>query len=140
MRVHINKQQKETTKNQTEECERDPPVGGNLAKNSPCDRTELTIQTIFTLAIIINFYTFIPTLHVAALIILFKCLTNFPKERKLEEQVNRVNQERKRTPKTKKAHGGLEEEKKEKDKGNNMETLKMHRQPSTHYVNRDIHT
>ena len=44
------------------------------------------IQTIFTLAIIANFYTFIPTLHVAALIILFKCLTNFPRESKTEEQ------------------------------------------------------
>ena len=88
MRVHINKQQKETTKNQTEEWERDPPVGGNLAKNSPCDRTEFTIQTIFTLAIIINFYTFIPTLHVAALIIVFKYLTKFPKERRTEEPEN----------------------------------------------------
>ena len=114
MRVHINKQQKETTKNQTEEWERDPPVGGNLAKNSPCHRTELTIQFFFTLAIIINFYTYIPTLHVAALIILFKCLTNFPKERILEEQVNRVNQEEGEHPEPKKHIGGWKRRRKKK--------------------------
>ena len=91
-------------------------MGGNLAKNSPCDRTEFTIQTIFTLAIIINFYTFIPTLHVAALIILFKCLTNFPKERKLEEQVNRVNREEREHPKPKKHMEGWKRRRKKKIK------------------------
>ena len=78
----LNTQLKETI----EKSEETHHEGDNLAKNSQSDKTELTIQTIFTLAIIANFYTFIPTLHVAALIILFKCLTNFPRESKTEEQ------------------------------------------------------
>ena len=59
-------------------------MGETTTKNSPSDKTEFVIQTIFTLAIIANFYTFTPTSHVAALIILFKYLTNFPE--KLEEK------------------------------------------------------
>ena len=85
--------------------------GDNLAKNSPSDKTELVIQTVFTLAIIANFYTFIPTLHVAALIILFKCLTNFPKESKTEEQESQVEREH---PRPKKHTVGWKRRKKKK--------------------------
>ena len=99
-------------------------MGGNLAKNSPCNRTELTIQFVFTLAIIINFYTYIPTLHVAALIILFKCLTNFPKERILEEQVNPVNQEEGEHPEPKKHIGGWKRRRKKKVKEATWKCLK----------------
>ena len=66
--------------------ERRATMGETTTKNSPSDKTEFVIQTIFTLAIIANFYTFTPTLHVAVLIILFKYLTNFPRESNTEEQ------------------------------------------------------
>ena len=49
------------------------------------DATELIIQIAFTTSIIMaNFISFY-TLHVAALIILFKGLKNFPKERNIKE-------------------------------------------------------
>ena len=100
-------QQKET-QDRSEETHYE---GDNLAKNSPSDKTELVIQTVFTLAIIANFYTFIPTLHVAALIILFKCLTNFPKESKTEEQESQVEREH---PRPKKHTVGWKRRKKKK--------------------------
>ena len=81
MSVKPDKKQKANTNNPEEKSEKDHPKKEYVAKNSPCDKTELTIQFVFTLAIIINFYTFIPTLHVAALIIIFKCMTNFQNER-----------------------------------------------------------
>ena len=89
----LNTQQIETT----EKSEEIHHQGENPAKISPCDKTELTIQIIFTLAIIANFYTFTPTSHVAALIILFKYLTNFPE--KLEEK---ESQEEREPPKSRK--------------------------------------
>ena len=56
----------------------------NNIKNEP-DTTELIIQIAFTTSIIMAFFISFNTLHVAALIILFKGLTNFPKERNNEE-------------------------------------------------------
>ena len=45
------------------------------------ENTELTIQIIFTAAVVAAHFLSFHTLHIAALILLFKCITNFPKER-----------------------------------------------------------
>ena len=50
------------------------------------DNIELTIQIIFAAAVVAAHLLSFYTLHIAALILLFKCLTNFPKERNHKEQ------------------------------------------------------
>ena len=59
----------------------------NSIKNEP-DTTELIIQIAFIIAIEMAIFISPNTLHIAALIILFKCLTNFPKERDCEKKRN----------------------------------------------------
>ena len=57
----------------------------NSIKNEP-DTTELIIQIAFIIAIEMAIFISPNTFHVATLIILFKCLTNFPKERDYEKK------------------------------------------------------
>ena len=86
MRLRLNRSLKTKTKNKTEygESRQTAREKTNKIKHE-LDATELIIQIAFTISIIMaNFISFY-TLHVAALIILFKGLTNFPKERNNEE-------------------------------------------------------
>ena len=62
----------------------------NNIKNEP-DTTELIIQIAFIIAIEMAIFISPNTLHIATLIILFKCLTNFPKERNHEEKRKNLN-------------------------------------------------
>ena len=86
MRLRLNRSLKTKTKNKNEHGESRKTTRETINKNKQeLNATELIIQIAFTMSIIMaNFISFY-TLHVAALIILFKGLTNFPKERNNEE-------------------------------------------------------
>ena len=86
MRLRLNRSLKTKTKKKTEHGEGRQTAGEKINKiKHKLDATELIIQIAFITSIIMaNFISFY-TLHVAALIILFKGLTNFPKERDNEE-------------------------------------------------------
>ena len=86
MRLRLNRSLKTKTKKKTEHGEdrRTAAKKTNKIKHE-LDATELIIQIAFTTSIIMAFFISFNTLHVAALIILFKGLTNFPKERNIEE-------------------------------------------------------
>ena len=88
MRLRLNRSLKTKTKKKTEHGEdrRTAAKKTNKIKHE-LDATELIIQIAFTTSIIMAFFISFNTLHVAALIILFKCLTNFPKERNIEEPI-----------------------------------------------------
>ena len=90
-------------------------VKPNKIKNE-LDITELVIQIAFIIAIETAIFISLHTFHLAALIILFKCLTNFPKERNIEEPRENLV--------TKKNTKKLEKKK------IRMETIKMHDQTS----------
>ena len=86
MRLRLNRSLKTKTKKKTEHGEGRQTAEEKTNKiKHKLDATELIIQIVFTMSIVMaNFISFY-TLHVAALIILFKGLTNFPKERNKEE-------------------------------------------------------
>ena len=87
MRLRLNRSLKAKTKNKNEHGVSRKTVRDAINKNKqPADHaTELIIQIAFTMSIIMaNFISFY-MLHVVVLIILFKGLTNFPKERNNEE-------------------------------------------------------
>ena len=86
MRLRLNRSLKTKTKKKTEHGEGHQTAEKKTNKiKHKLDATELIIQIAFTTSIIMaNFISFY-TLHVAALIILFKGLKNFPKERNIKE-------------------------------------------------------
>ena len=86
MRLRLNRSLKTKTKKKTEHgalrCTATKKT--NKIKHE-FDATEPIIQIAFTTSVIMALFISFNMLHVAALIILFKCLTNFPKERNIEE-------------------------------------------------------
>ena len=86
MRLRINRSLKIKTKKKTEHgvlrCTATKKI--NKTKHES-DATEPIIQIAFTTSVIMTLFISLNMLHVAALLILFKCLTNFPKERNIEE-------------------------------------------------------
>ena len=81
MRVHLNERTISSIGTRSEKIyDHNTEEKPNYSKRV---RDELVAQFVFTLMIILS--NFIPTLHVAALILLFKSLTNFPRERNPNE-------------------------------------------------------
>ena len=86
MRVHLNRSLKTKPKKQDDASRHNKEKKTNKETKNTMepDNTELTIQITFAAALVAaNLLTFY-ALHIAALIILFKCITNFPKERDQE--------------------------------------------------------
>lgn len=76
MRVHLNERTTSSIGTRSEKIyDHNTEEKPNYSKRV---RDELVAQFVFTLMIILA--NFIPTLHVAALILLFKSLTNFPRD------------------------------------------------------------
>ena len=88
MRLRLNRSLKIKTKKKTEHgalrCTATKKT--NKTKHE-FDATEPIIQIAFTTSVIMALFISLNMLHVAALLILFKCLTNFPKERNIEEPI-----------------------------------------------------
>ena len=92
MRVRLNRSLKTKNKTATEHGayrQTEIKKSDNI-KNGP-DMTELIIQIAFIIAVETAIFISFNTLHIATLIILFKCLTNFPKERNHEEKKKNLN-------------------------------------------------
>ena len=88
MRVRLNRSLKTKPKIQDDASRQNKEEKTNKeTKNTMApDNTELTIQIIFAAAVVAAHLLSFYTLHIAALTLLFKCLTNFPKERNHKEQ------------------------------------------------------
>ena len=86
MRIRVNRslKTKQKTAKEQGESQETTTIKPNGTKNE-LDTTELIIQIAFIIAIETAILRPFFTLHVTVLIILFKCLTNFPKERNNEE-------------------------------------------------------
>ena len=83
MRVHLNRSLKTKPKKQDDASRHNKEKKTNKETKNTMepDNTELITQITFAAAMVAaNLLTFY-ALHIAALIILFKCITNFPKER-----------------------------------------------------------
>ena len=82
----LNKNPKTKPKNQDDASRqntKEKTNGDNKNTMAP-DNTELTIQIIFAATVVAAHLLSFYTLHIAVLILLFKCITNFPKERDQE--------------------------------------------------------
>ena len=88
MRVRLNRSLKTKPKTQDDASRQNKEEKTNKeTKNTMApDNTELTIQIIFAAAVVAAHLLSFYTLHIAALTLLFKCLTNFPKERNHKAQ------------------------------------------------------
>ena len=86
MRIRVNRslKTKQKTAKEQGESQETTTIKPNGTKNE-LDTTKLIIQIAFIIAIETAILKPFFTLHVTILIILFKCLTNFPKERNNEE-------------------------------------------------------
>ena len=86
MRLRINRSLKTKTKKRTEHgTPRCPATKKSYITKHVTNVTEPIILIAFTTSLIMAFFISFNTLHIAALLILFKYLTNFPKERDIEE-------------------------------------------------------
>ena len=132
MRVRLNRSLKTKPKTQDDASRQKTEEKTNKdTKNTMApDNKELTIQIILAAAVVAAHLLSFYTLHIAALTLLFKCLTNFPKERNHKEQ-------RGQTPlhsKTSKSERRLRNWKRRKKKEQVlMEVHKMHGQAGPHY-------
>ena len=129
MRVRLNRSLKTKPKTQDDaSCQNTEEKTNKETKNTMApDNTELTIQIIFAAAVVAAHLLSFYTLHIEALTLLFKCLTNFPKERNHKEQ-------RGQTPlhsKTSKSERRLRNWKEKEHVL--MEVHKMHGQAGPHY-------
>ena len=99
MRLRLNRSLKTKTKKKTEHGVLRCAAAKKTNKTRhEFDATEPIIQIAFTTSIIMALFISPNMLHVAALLILFKCITNFPKERDIEEpKVQTITEHRNQT-------------------------------------------
>ena len=82
----LNKNPKTKPKNQDDASRQNTKekTNGDIKNTMASDNTELTIQILFAATVVAAHLLSFYTLHIAVLILLFKCITNFPKERDQE--------------------------------------------------------